>query len=156
MKKFRIFAAALAILASASCMEETIAPETVTGDGASFIATRADYDGATKTQLVDGCKVEWKANNEILVFGKEVNNATRWLVIGGVQFQPSELTKIMLILFYAQFIAKHHEKLNSLKNIAAMLILLVPPLYLVYDQPDMSTSIVIVVAFSAVPSSVVK
>lgn len=86
----------------------------------------------------------------VLIFGKEVNNATRWLVIGGVQFQPSELTKIMLILFYAQFITKHHEKLNSLKNIAAMLILLVPPLYLVYDQPDMSTSIVIVVIFCVI------
>lgn len=74
MKKFRIFAAALAILASASCMEETIAPETVTGDGASFTATRADYNGATKTVLVDGCKVEWKAGNEVLVFGKGVGS----------------------------------------------------------------------------------
>ena len=74
MKKFRIFAAALAILASASCMEETIAPETLTGDGASFTATRADYDGATKTVLVDGCKVEWTAGNEVLVFGKGVGS----------------------------------------------------------------------------------
>lgn len=86
----------------------------------------------------------------VLIFGKEVNNATRWLVIGGVQFQPSELTKIMLILFYSQFVMKHHEQLNSLKNIAAMLILLVPPLYLVYDQPDMSTSIVIVMIFCVI------
>ena len=75
MKKFGIFAAAFAILASASCMEETIAPETVTGDGASFTATRADYNGATKTVLVDGCKVEWKAGNEVLVFGKNVGGA---------------------------------------------------------------------------------
>lgn len=72
MKKFGIFAAAFAILASASCMEETIAPETVTGDGASFTATRADYDGATKTVLVDGCKVEWKAGNEVLVFNESL------------------------------------------------------------------------------------
>ena len=72
MKKFGIFAAAFAILASASCMEETIAPETVTGDGASFTATRADYNGATKTVLVDGCKVEWKAGNEVLVFNESL------------------------------------------------------------------------------------
>lgn len=75
MKKFGIFAAAFAILASASCMEETIAPETVTGDGASFTATRADYNGATKTVLVDGCKVEWTAGNQVLVFGKNVGDA---------------------------------------------------------------------------------
>jgi rod shape determining protein RodA len=83
----------------------------------------------------------------VMFFGKDVNNARRWLEIGGIQFQPSELTKIFLILFYAQFIMKHKEKLNSLKYISAMLILLVPPLYLVYEQPDMSTSIVIIAVF---------
>ncbi|MBO5310511.1 MAG: hypothetical protein J6A91_00490 [Bacteroidales bacterium] len=72
MKKFGIFAAAFAILASASCMEETIAPETVTGDGASFTATRADYNGATKTVLVDGCKVEWKAGNQVNIFNEKI------------------------------------------------------------------------------------
>jgi rod shape determining protein RodA len=82
--------------------------------------------------------------------GQEVNNAKRWLEIGGIQFQPSELTKIMLILFYSQFIMKHKEQINSLKYIAAMLILLIPPLYLVYEQPDMSTSIVIVMIFLVV------
>lgn len=86
----------------------------------------------------------------VVFFGKEVNNAKRWLELGGIQFQPSELTKIMLILFYSQFILKHKEKLNSMKNIAAMLILLIPPLYLVYDQPDMSTSIVIALIFCVV------
>jgi rod shape determining protein RodA len=82
--------------------------------------------------------------------GQEVNNAKRWLEIGGIQFQPSELTKIMLILFYSQFILKHKEKINNLRYIAAMLVLLIPPLYLVYEQPDMSTSIVIVVVFCIV------
>jgi rod shape determining protein RodA len=86
----------------------------------------------------------------VMLFGKDVNNARRWLEIGGIQFQPSELTKIFLILFYAQFIMKHREKINSLKYIAAMIILLVPPLYLVYDQPDMSTSIVIIAVFCIV------
>ena len=79
--------------------------------------------------------------------GEDVNNARRWLEIAGIQFQPSELTKIMLILFFSQFIMKHREKINSLKNIALMIILLVPPLFLVYKQPDMSTSIVILLIF---------
>jgi rod shape determining protein RodA len=83
----------------------------------------------------------------VKLFGNDVNNARRWLEIGGIQFQPSELTKIFLILFYAQFIMNNKEKLNTLKVIAAMLILLLPPLYLVYDQPDMSTSIVIIAVF---------
>ena len=86
----------------------------------------------------------------VMFLGEEVNNAKRWLVIGGIQFQPSELTKIMLILFYSQFIMKNRENLNSLKTIVMMVALLLPPLYLVYEQPDMSTSIVIVVIFCIV------
>ncbi|MDE6055855.1 MAG: FtsW/RodA/SpoVE family cell cycle protein, partial [Lachnospiraceae bacterium] len=86
----------------------------------------------------------------VVFLGKEVNNAKRWLDIGGIQFQPSELTKIMLILFYSQFILKHQENLNSVKNIAVIILLLLPPLYLVYDQPDMSTSIVIALIFCVV------
>ncbi len=74
MKKFTIFTAALALLATASCMKENLAPETIESDGVSFTASREDYGAATKTQLVDGCKVEWKANNEILAFGKEVGS----------------------------------------------------------------------------------
>ena len=74
MKKFTIFTAALALLATASCMKENLAPEAVEGDGVSFVASRTDYDPTTKTVLVDGCKVEWKANNEVLVFGKGVGS----------------------------------------------------------------------------------
>lgn len=80
-------------------------------------------------------------------FGEEVNHATRWLEIGGIQFQPSETAKIMLILFYSQFIMKHRENINTLRMIATMLLLLVPPLALIYKQPDLSTSIVIVIIF---------
>lgn len=82
--------------------------------------------------------------------GEEVNNATRWLSIAGIQFQPSEMTKIMLILFYSQFIMKHRENINSLRNIFLMIFLLFPPLLLVYKQPDLSTSIVIVVIFCVI------
>jgi len=70
MKTMKIFFAALALLAMASCVkEQPLAPETVEGEGASFTASRTSF---TKTQLVDGYKVEWKAGNEVLVFGKGV------------------------------------------------------------------------------------
>jgi len=83
-------------------------------------------------------------------FGEVVNNAKRWLVIGGIQFQPSEVTKIMLILVLSQYIMKHRAKINSLKNIAVMLVLTAIPAKLVYDQPDMSTTIVILVIFCVI------
>lgn len=52
--------------------------------------------------------------------GVEANDATRWLVIGGVQFQPSELAKLSLIVVVADLIArirKNPESENKLFNI---------------------------------------
>lgn len=73
MKTTKVFFAALALIAMASCIkEEPVAPETMEGEGVSFTASREDFGATTKTVLVDGHKVEWKAGNEVLVFGKGV------------------------------------------------------------------------------------
>ena len=83
-------------------------------------------------------------------FGDTVNGAKRWLDLGFIQFQPSETTKILLILFYAQFIMKYKEKLNTFRILFLTLLLAVPPIYLVFDQPDLSTTILITVVFCAI------
>jgi len=86
----------------------------------------------------------------VRLFGVEVGGAQRWVNLLGIQFQPSETAKILLILFYAQFIMKHRDKLNTLKFIVISLGLLAIPFYLVYDQPDLSTSIMIIIIFFTV------
>ena len=80
-------------------------------------------------------------------FGEKSNNAQRWVSIAGIRFQPSETAKILLILFYAQYIMKHKETISSLKTIISMLVLLSPPLLLIYRQPDLSTTIMIALLF---------
>jgi rod shape determining protein RodA len=80
-------------------------------------------------------------------FGKEVKGATRWLIIGGLQFQPSETAKILLILFFAQFIMKHRKKLNTVTIIGSCVVLYAIPWLLVWEQPDLSTSMVLLVMF---------
>ena len=80
-------------------------------------------------------------------FGEKSNNAQRWVSIAGIRFQPSETAKILLILFYAQYIMKHMETISSLKTIISMLVLLAPPLLLIYRQPDLSTTIMIALLF---------
>ena len=82
--------------------------------------------------------------------GKVHGGAQRWLVIGGLQFQPSETAKILLILFFAQFIMKYKEKINSVRVLGACLLLFAVPLYLVLQQPDLSTSIVLIVLFCVI------
>ncbi len=76
--------------------------------------------------------------------------AQRWLEIGGLRFQPSETAKILLILFFAQFIMKYREKLNTVRIIAACIGLVAVPWYLVYRQPDLSTSVVLIVLFCVI------
>lgn len=83
----------------------------------------------------------------VLAFGRDVNGATRWIVIAGLQFQPSELAKILLILFFSQFIMKYKDKINSPKVLITSFILLAIPLGLIYLEPDLSTSIMIILTF---------
>ena len=79
--------------------------------------------------------------------GVEAGGAQRWLNLFGIQFQPSETAKILLILFFAQFIMKHKEEMDSLRVVLTCVLLFLPPIYLIYKQPDMSTSIMVVLMF---------
>ncbi len=83
------------------------------------------------------------------IAGESVNNAKRWIVIAGIQFQPSEAAKILMIMFFAAFISKREEKLNRVDNLLLSLLLVGIPVYLIYDEPDLSTSIVMIMIFIA-------
>lgn len=83
----------------------------------------------------------------VLVFGSKHGGATRWITIAGIQFQPSELAKFLLILFFAKFIMKNKEKLNKISRILLALVLFFGIWCLIYLEPDMSTSIVFILIF---------
>ena len=86
----------------------------------------------------------------VIEMGKDAGGAQRWLKIAGIQFQPSELAKILIILFFAQFIYKHKEALNTFKYIALSCLLFALPAFLIYEQPDLSTTIVICLIFGVI------
>ena len=79
--------------------------------------------------------------------GDARGGAVRWIEVAGFRFQPSELSKVLLILFFAWFFGKFHEKINTLPVIAASGVLIFIPWFMVENQPDLSTSIVIAVIF---------
>ena len=83
----------------------------------------------------------------VLIFGKEVNGATRWILIFGIQFQPSELAKVLLILFFSKLFSDYREYINTVRLIGASLILIGIPLFLVYKEPNLSTTIAITLIF---------
>ena len=86
----------------------------------------------------------------VKLFGDDGGGAQRWLEIGGLRFQPSETAKILLILFFAQFIMKYKEKLNTVRIIGSCIVLVAVPWYLIYKQPDLSTSIVVIAIFCVI------
>ena len=75
-------------------------------------------------------------------FGDEVNGSRRWIDLKFIQFQPSELCKILLILFFAQYFMKHRKDINKFQTIMQTIILMALPLLLIFKQPDLSTTIV--------------
>ena len=79
--------------------------------------------------------------------GTKINNARRWLPIGNFRtFQPSELAKLILVLYFAYYLEKKQEKIKSfLFTVLPSLIILGAFFSLIVVQPDLGTAINIVV-----------
>ncbi|WP_330512107.1 FtsW/RodA/SpoVE family cell cycle protein [Luxibacter massiliensis] len=83
----------------------------------------------------------------VLFFGENINGATRWLNLGFVQFQPSDLTKLITILFFAKFLMEREEAVNNKKTIIQAAALILPSLILIYKQPNLSNTICLAALF---------
>ena len=83
----------------------------------------------------------------VRLFGDSANGAARWIDFGFIRFQPTELSKIIIILFFARFFMDHEEDLNTLRTLAKAVVLLAIPLFLIYEQPDMKNTIMILGVF---------
>lgn len=81
----------------------------------------------------------------VFFMGKNINGATRWIEIAGIQIQPSEFAKIAMILCGAKIIDKYNDRINQLWPILIIGAFEFIPFILVNKQPNLSTSIVIVV-----------
>ena len=77
------------------------------------------------------------------------NGARRWINLGFTQFQPSDLTKILMILFFARFLADREKDISRPKTIVQVVALILPSLAMVYIQPNLSTTICIAGLFCA-------
>lgn len=86
----------------------------------------------------------------VTFFGENHMGAKRWIDLGGIQIQPSEATKVLMVIFLAAYIQKNVENLNTLRFLISLAILSAFPLLLIFKQPDLSTTIVIFFTFVAV------
>ena len=83
----------------------------------------------------------------VLIFGYSSKGATRWLDLKFIRFQPSESGKILLILFFAKFIMVFKDRINDWRIILLALVLIGVPEFLIFKEPDMSTTILVFCVF---------
>jgi rod shape determining protein RodA len=78
-----------------------------------------------------------------LAIGDGVGGSARWVSVGPLVFQFSELAKILMIGVLAAYLGGREKHLDSLWSILGACLLMVPPLILVMEQPDLGTSLVL-------------
>jgi rod shape determining protein RodA len=79
----------------------------------------------------------------VAVIGQITHGAQRWIDLKVFLFQPSELSKLLLILVVAKFMSDHAEKMDRLSSLAVSFAFVAIPMALVYLQPDLGTTIVL-------------
>jgi rod shape determining protein RodA len=79
-----------------------------------------------------------------LAIGDGVGNSARWITLGPLTFQFSELAKVLMIIVLANYLASRQLRLDSLRTVLGACVLVAPPWVLVMLQPDLGTSLVFI------------
>src|ERR1700759_313323 len=83
-------------------------------------------------------------------FGVEVNGARRWFVAGPIQFQPSELMKLALVLYVARYLADHPRRMRGVRQaVAPIALVAAPSMLLIVVEPDLGTTLVVAFTITA-------
>jgi len=78
----------------------------------------------------------------VLLFGKVGQGAERWLVVGPLHIQPSELSKLATVLAVSKYLSDKYADVNQLKYFSISVLLILIPFLLIARQPDLGTALV--------------
>ena len=81
----------------------------------------------------------------VFIIGEITHGAQRWIKFKVFSVQPSELTKVLVIVVLAKYLADHQEDMGRLRYVLLSIIYVIPPMILIYLQPDLSTAVVLAV-----------
>jgi cell division protein FtsW len=85
----------------------------------------------------------------VLVAGSSANGASRWLGPSSLQFQPSELAKLALILYAADLLAREPKRVRGLSGLMPILLVAGGACLLIVAEPDLGTAMVVAFAVGA-------
>ena len=78
----------------------------------------------------------------ITYFMPAIGGSHRWVSLGYISFQPSEIGKIFLVFVIARILSEQENKMNEVKLLLLILLMVVVPSQMVFKQPDFGTAIV--------------
>ena len=83
----------------------------------------------------------------VMAFGTTALGAQRWLALGPIMIQPSEFSKLIVIICMAAMLESRMGTLNSLRDLLPIAVYIGIPFVLVLKQPDLGTSLVFMAIF---------
>ncbi len=78
----------------------------------------------------------------VLVKGRIVNSARSWIAIGSFGFQPSEIAKTVIIIYFGVFYGELQDKMNSKYSFLIPIIYSMIVFFLIFRQPDLGTALI--------------
>jgi rod shape determining protein RodA len=85
----------------------------------------------------------------VILEGEVRRGSRRWIDVGFFRFQPSEFGKLLVILALAGFLADRFKRIGETSTVLAAIALAIPPMLLVFVQPDIGSALVYLAALSA-------
>ena len=83
----------------------------------------------------------------VMLFGHAALGAQRWIQIGFISLQPSEFSKLIMIICMAAVLEERMGRLNTLQDLLPIALYVGLPFILVLKQPDLGTSLVFMAIF---------
>jgi len=124
----------------------------VIGIGALLLLMRVDYH-ALRSLSVPGLTATVVLLAAVLIpgIGSEAFGAQRWISLGAFQLQPSELTKLALVVYVSHWLTTKREQVSDFSyGLVPFSVLIAVVVALLMKQPDMGTTIVVVATAVAI------
>jgi rod shape determining protein RodA len=112
------------------------------GIGAAVVLCRVPYDSWSRFSLL----IYWISIVlliAVMIFGKSLYGAKRWIDLGPFNFQPSEFAKIAIILALATYMSGPRDELRDPKLFIRALGMIALPFVLILKEPDLGSALVL-------------
>jgi len=87
----------------------------------------------------------------VLFYGYATHGSQRWITLGSFSLQPSELVKLTLILALAKYFDDHKlDQGYELRELVIPLIFLLVPVFLILEQPDLGTGLILLIVSASI------